>query len=594
MTDSKESENKDSFNIDISVGSNFYALLPRLPNTPHGALAEFIDNSISSFIKNRNLPDGHLDKYDYPRVDVKLKFDKAAERIEIHDNGAGISLADLPRALKPLEVPDRFEDTLNEHGYGMKGSAGWFAKRFIIYTSAYGEPVARTITYEFDKIVNEKLTTVPIEEVAAPEESHFTIITLEKFNNKRFPHTNTMKGIKLHLSDIYRIFIRDSFLNMTFNDEHITPVDVKIQTSHYYNAIDISTGILRKDAWKIEWKKSFEILKCGKNNKGVERYIKGFGALKKEGSHSNNSGMAIFNNGRILKGSGKDTNKPKALYATGNTYKSLRLTGEIHLYNFDTTASKDDLIWGDLLEDDLYTEIKKQLSGDEEVFLKLYNERTVKESDLNKSMPLLAQIQNFREKIFLTPPPGPGKSPPINTPRPPIISPIPSPEKRDPDAEQGIGEILKEGQDELKGIDISGNSPGTPSVPDAPFDYEYFNNKINSEPPWTINISSQEYLIHFKNEAVNANDLYTVVTDDDNGSVVKVMIHINPSHEFVQNFLGPIHKEPVSIFLRMIVSLAITEITLPNVYGNNDVPISYFRSYFNSCLTNHLSMLDIK
>ena len=45
----------NTFVADISVGSNFYALLPRLPNTQYGALAEFIDNPSTQpiFLENQ-------------------------------------------------------------------------------------------------------------------------------------------------------------------------------------------------------------------------------------------------------------------------------------------------------------------------------------------------------------------------------------------------------------------------------------------------------------------------------------------------------------------------------------------------------------
>ena len=577
-------KNNKGFLADISVGSNFYALLPRLPNTNYGALAEFIDNSISSYIKNRNLPENDPTKYNSSSVDVQLKFDRSAERIDIIDNASGISKEDLPRALKPLEPPETFDNTLNEHGYGMKGAAGWFAKKFTIYTSVFGDPIARTITYEFDKIVAEKLKEIPIKEEKASKKDHFTIITLEKFNDKRFPHTNSMKTIQSHLSDIYRAFIREKTLNLKFNDMRIQAMDVKIQTTHHHSAVDKDTGKLKKGAWKILWKKKFALENLGKNNQGIQRSVTGFGALKKDGSHTIHSGMAIFNNGRILKGSGKNTNKPQELYGSGNTYRSLRLTGEIHLHKFDTTASKDDLIWGDLQEEDLYKKIYKSLSGNKENFLKLYNERSVKESELNESMPLLDQIENIRETINIVKKPIPM----------PAVPQFIKPEKvTDTDSEKDIEQVLADAQNELKDLDISTNRPEVKKANIEPFDEKVFDDHINSEKPWEICVNTQDYLIHFKNEVVNPNDLYSVITNDDDDPI-KVIIHINSRHEFVHNFLGPIHKEPVSVFLRLIVSLAITEITLPQIYGHGkDVPVADFREYFNNYLTNHLSMIEI-
>lgn len=574
-------KHSEDFVADISVGSNFYSLLPRLPNTHYGALAEFIDNSISSFIKNRNLPEGHKDKYDASRVIVELKFDKTAEIITIKDNASGISKEDLPRALKPLEAPDTFQDTLNEHGYGMKGAAGWYAKKFTINTSVYGDPFSRTITYEFDKIVNQKLTQIPVEVVDAPLEDHGTTIKLEKFNDKRFPSTNSLKSIKLHLSDIYRTFIRKNILDMKFNDEHILPMEVKVQTTSYYAAAE------DPNAWKIKWKKDFKFDNLGKNKKGIERSISGYGALRQDGSHGIHSGMAIFNNGRILKGSARDTNKPKALFGSGNTFRSLRLTGEIHLHNFDTTASKDDLIWGDLEEEDLYKMIRESLSGNKEVFLELYNKKSVKESELNSSMPLMDQIEHLRVN----------KKPKKDLPKlkKPLLSVTPTPiqiKKDNVDDEKDINEVLKNAQTEIKNLNISNDTPDLPTKADEPFDHEAFNTQIEAEKPWKICISGKDYEVQFKNETVTEDQLYSVISDNEE-TITKIIIYINSNHEFVQNFLGPIQKEPVSIFLRMIVSLVLTEMTLPMLYNKNEVPIATFRLYFNDYISNYLSMIDI-
>ena len=55
--------------------------------------------------------------------------------------------SEFPRAFRPAELPpDR--SGLCEFGMGMKSAACWFARQWEVRTSALGEPVERTVSFD--------------------------------------------------------------------------------------------------------------------------------------------------------------------------------------------------------------------------------------------------------------------------------------------------------------------------------------------------------------------------------------------------------------------------------------------------------------
>ena len=90
---------------------------------------------------------------------------------------------------------------------GMKSAACWFAPQWHVRTSAVGEPVTRTVRYEIANIVNDEIEELDIEEVPEETDHHYTEIVLEDVFH--VPVGRTVAKLKEHLTDIYRVFIRE-------------------------------------------------------------------------------------------------------------------------------------------------------------------------------------------------------------------------------------------------------------------------------------------------------------------------------------------------------------------------------------------------
>ena len=213
--------------VSIRPGVSVLSVLRHLNYRAWFALAEFVDNSVQSYLQKRaELEALHGDSFKL-RVSIDIEANKPA-RISIRDNAAGIALADFPRAFRPAAVPPDLSG-LSEFGMGMKSAACWFASRWHVRTKALGEPVARTVRFDVAKIVTDQIEELVIENEPAGVNEHFTEVMLEDLNN--VPIKKTLAKIKEHLTDIYRVFIRDGSLELKFNGEVLAFQEPSITSS---------------------------------------------------------------------------------------------------------------------------------------------------------------------------------------------------------------------------------------------------------------------------------------------------------------------------------------------------------------------------
>lgn len=315
-----------------------YGAFSRLNYKPWYAVAEFVDNSIQSFLGNS----ARLAKADGTRKLV-VKVSVEADRVTISDNAAGIAASDLPRAFTPAEPP-RDASGLSEFGLGMKAAACWFAGRWAVRTKAVGEPVERTIRFDVPKIVAEGTEHIHVSERPARPESHYTTLVLENLNVR--PQKRTVTKLKSHLASIYRCFIREGDVDIFYNDERLEYVDPAVlEAPHFKSTAKTPT----------RWHKPVEI------KLDAEHRIWGWAALRETASLSE-AGFAVFRRKRLIQGSYDDPYRPESIFGKPNSYTYQRLFGELHVDGFQVSHTKDGLQWEEW-EDLLLTELEKQLNA---------------------------------------------------------------------------------------------------------------------------------------------------------------------------------------------------------------------------------------
>ena len=341
--------------VQIRPGVGILSVLSHLNYQPWFAIAEFVDNSIQSFLDYKEeikRIDGNNAKL---RVAIELDLSEGG-RLIIRDNAAGIHEKDYPYAFRPAEVPPNTSG-LSEFGMGMKSAACWFSPNWTVRTTALGELEEKTVHFDISQIVEDNLEELTVESRPNYPNAHFTEIILSDLHKP--PHGRTIGKIREHLASIYRVFITEGLLELRFRDEVLSYAQPKILcASHHKEALEAPR------LWRKEIDFDF----------GTGLRARGFAALRETGSTSH-SGFALFRRNRLIQGSADEGYRPELIFGRPNTFIYQRLFGELHLEGFDVSHTKDGFQWDE----------------NEEPFLELLKEELDKEPT-----PLLNQAEGYR------------------------------------------------------------------------------------------------------------------------------------------------------------------------------------------------------
>lgn len=318
------------------------------------ALAEFIDNAIDSYLKN-NSQLKEIEGENFV-LDVKVEINEPENRITIRDNAGGIGEADYPRAFRAAEVPPD-NSGLSEFGMGMKSAACWFADNWCVTSTALGERELKKVSFDMQKIFEDKLEELDVEVNTCEKNHHFTIVEL--FNVNRMPRRKGVGKVKDHLRSIYREFLRKKVLRLTVNGEELKFNDPKIlKVSQYDNP----------EGEPILWRKEIDF----ELEKGLS--VHGFVAIREKASTSE-AGFALFRRGRVIEGSFDNGFRPDFIFGAPNSYRFQRVFGELHLEGFSVNFTKKGIQWDENLD----------------IFLRL-----LKDDISSKDFPLLQQAEQYR------------------------------------------------------------------------------------------------------------------------------------------------------------------------------------------------------
>lgn len=343
--------------INIRPEVSILSVLRHLNYKPWFAIAEFVDNSLQSFLSNRKTIEQIEGKGAILKVSITLEPDSPG-RIVVRDNAAGIAEKDYARAFKPAEVPaDR--TGLSEFGMGMKSAACWLAYEWNVRTKALNELSERFIEFDVSDIVNNRIEELDVITKPASKQDHFTELTLDGLH--KVPQGRTIGKIKEHLASIYRVFIRENTLHLVFDDEPLIYQEPSILEAPYFKT---------PNAKAVQWRKEIDF------DFGDGQRAWGFAALREKASVAS-AGFSLFRRNRVIQGSGDEGYRPVAIFGQSNSYRYQRLFGELHLEGFEVSHTKDGFRWEE----------------HEEVFLECLEEH------LNeKPLPLLDQAEGHRAR----------------------------------------------------------------------------------------------------------------------------------------------------------------------------------------------------
>ncbi|MFD1505742.1 hypothetical protein FE374_00915 [Georgenia yuyongxinii] len=348
--------------VEVRPGVGMLALFPSMNYRAWYAIGEFVDNSLQSWRANQDrlaLAGGGV-----ARLNIDIEIDRSGGRISVADNAAGIYTEDIGRAFTPA-APPADASGLSQFGIGMKSAASWYAKHFVVTTTALGEDVRREVTFDIPTIVEEKSDHIAVVTTPARAEEHGTTLVLTDLNQPA-PTGRTLGKIRDYLSSIYRRFIADERVEIVVAGRKLTYSAPEFLVAPRWSTPDAPPEMWRKDVSIV--------LDSG-------RMIMGWAGLFAKGDTAA-AGFALLYRDKVVQGAGgaardSDGYKPARVFGRGNSFESQRLVGELDVSQVKVTHTKDSLVWHDEEEDEFLEKLGQALDAEPLPLLKMArNHRT--------------------------------------------------------------------------------------------------------------------------------------------------------------------------------------------------------------------------
>lgn len=389
----------ETVNIRPSVG--YLANLQAINYRAWYAMAEFVDNSIQSYIQNKQ----KLRNHHGSNFKLKIAIYVSPTKIQIVDNAAGISKEDFPRAFRAAARPEN-RTGLSEFGMGMKTAAVWFAKKFVVKTKPFDEKELKVVSWDIRKIVEDEIEELIVKKTPLPNKQHYTDITLTDLN--RSPKGQTIKKIKSHLASMYRCFIDKDEVEIRFNNEKLKYEKPEVLVAPFFRDIDEQI----KNPKKITWEKKFEF-KYGLKKRTAKGYVN-----IRETASTKEAGFALFRRNRLIKGVGENEGyRPFEIFTNTNSFLYQRVSGEIHLDDEEVTHTKDDFQWTPDEESDFLIKLKEELEKEPKPILsqasRFRKDRKSRDLRLQSEEGLSSSIKKMQSSIAVLEEYSPPKQPEI-------------------------------------------------------------------------------------------------------------------------------------------------------------------------------------
>jgi hypothetical protein len=360
--------------VNIQPGVGMYALFPAMTYKPWVALGELVDNSIDSYVRNRE----KLHELDPNfKLRIEIQIDQGEDsRIVIEDNAAGIAQDRVKLAFTPAS-PNPDLNGIGRFGIGMKSATGWYSSYYTISSAALGESIRRTITFDIGRIVREKLTDLQIEKANKDIRDHGTRIVMSKLN-KPAPQGQTLGKLKRYLASMYREFLRNGTVEILVAGEQLTYEVPELLVEPYWPDSKGPMEGSKEKKWiqkfSMELRESWES-DSDSDRPPVPQVVQGWVGILQKGDNRK-SGLALTWRGKVIYGAGsmaedvaEEVYRPYEIYKTRSANQFLRLIGEIDVSDLRVSAFKDRVDWKMGQEEELISKLIEVLNSGEEPLL---------------------------------------------------------------------------------------------------------------------------------------------------------------------------------------------------------------------------------
>jgi hypothetical protein len=365
----------ESFDINIQPDVSALRMFRSMSFTPWYALGEFVDNSITSAMKNKEaLVAANGEDY---KVRIQIDFLDGSNDLVIKDNAAGISREEMQRALRMGKAPQDISVGLSRHGVGMKAAAFWWGSRLEIRTYPLGEEHGwyTVVDVSDGESVAASARVTPIPGRGYPG----TEVTVRNLWQKT-PVKRTKGAIRAYLPSIYRAFLgggtgsadiecvleydgavlryeNPPLLNAPFWDNREGPAD-GAEAAPWMSKFDLTLTTKKRITG---WYGILETLSRDKS--GFFLHYRGKGIAGVVPVLSGDDDRSVESQG-AKDAIARASYKPRRIFGPAGQYRDLSFVGEFDVSDFGKTISTDAPLWSPDEEQEFVEALYKHMTSD--------------------------------------------------------------------------------------------------------------------------------------------------------------------------------------------------------------------------------------
>jgi hypothetical protein len=301
-----------------------------------------VDNSTQNYYDHRKELVEAFKKEGKPgKLRVEIAYDSENNFLKVVDNANGMNLEELSRAVV-LDKPPADRTGRCEYGMGLKTAACWLGKSWTIETKRLGSDKQYTVTVNVLDLAKYHTETIRVNEKPARRDNHFTRITVNDLYKPL--KGRTFERIRDQLGSMYRCDLRTGEIEILWDG---IPVSFE-EPTFLIEELEDGKRIWKKEvSFNVHWQ-----------SEGGELRVRGWIGIRTPG-RQRDAGFALLRRGRVVVGGPNEGYKPTEIFGQGNTFRSQRLVGELHLDDWPVTQAKDAFDWSGGLEDLFIEELER-------------------------------------------------------------------------------------------------------------------------------------------------------------------------------------------------------------------------------------------
>ena len=361
----------DEFLVDITPDVAALRMFRNMSFTAWYALGEFVDNSITSALKNHEA----LKRFNGPdyQLNVSIEFPEGSDSLVVQDNAAGISYKEMQRALKTGIPPEDDSIGLSKHGVGLKAAALWWGSKVVIETFPLDEEKGWKVEIDVsaEGSIGQEVKVKSIKHRGFPG----TKIIVNDLWQKT-PQSKTVSSIKAYLPSIYRAFIGGDHkegqlkCRIVYESEELKFEYPKLLTAPLW----VDKIPPNSSEPHLLWRKDIKVQL--KNGQVITGWVGILERLSRDLSgfflHYRGKGIAgvvpLMSRQDIDSGETKDaiskgSYKPRKIFGQPGSYTDQSFIGEFDITEFGKTITTDSPLWTPEQEDEFVTDLYNKMNS---------------------------------------------------------------------------------------------------------------------------------------------------------------------------------------------------------------------------------------